>query len=175
MHLARTRSLFCLVFFACALIVGAVIYLERVVGSAPCPLCFAQRMLMLACSAVCLIAALHVPAAVGWRVYSSILLFVSLIGTALAGRQVWLQATPPENPAACLVNLQYLLDTQPWLKVLALIFAGRAGCSEITWSFFGISLPEWSLLAFAGVSLFALYYLFIEFRLFRSTEAGSAD
>lgn len=175
MHLARTRSLFFLVFFACALIVGAVIYLQRVVGSAPCPLCFAQRILMLTCSGICLIAALHVPGAIGWRVYSAILLFVSLIGAALAGRQVWLQATPPENPAACLVNLQYLLDTQPWLKVLALIFAGHAGCSEITWSLFGISLPEWSLLAFAGISLFALYYLFIEFRRFRSMEVGSAD
>ncbi|WP_110948794.1 disulfide bond formation protein B [Pseudomonas bohemica] len=175
MHLARTRSLFFLVFFACALIVGAVIYLQRVVGSAPCPLCFAQRILMLTCSGICLIAALHGPGAIGWRVYSAILLFVSLIGAALAGRQVWLQATPPENPAACLVNLQYLLDTQPWLKVLALIFAGHAGCSEITWSLFGISLPEWSLLAFAGISLFALYYLFIEFRRFRSMEVGSAD
>lgn len=175
MHLARTRSLFFLVFFACALIVGAAVYLERVVGSAPCPLCFAQRALLLTCSGVCLVAALHAPGSVGWRIYSGVLLFVSSMGAALAGRQVWLQASPPDNPAACLTNLQYLLDTQPWLKVLAMIFVGSAGCSEITWSLFGISLPEWSLLAFAGISLFALYYLFIEFRRFRSMDIGTAD
>lgn len=175
MHLARTRSLFFLAFFACALIVGAAVYLERVVGSFPCPLCLAQRALLLTCSGVCLVAALHAPGTLGWRLYSGCLLFLSLCGAALAGRQVWLQASPPDNPAVCLLNLQYLLDTQPWLKVLAMIFAGKAGCSEITWSLFGISLPEWSLLAFSGVSLFALYYLFIEFCRFRSIDIGSVD
>lgn len=175
MHLARTRSLFLLAFFACALIVGVAIYLEPVVGSRPCPLCFAQRVLMLTCAAICLVAALHAATMLGWRVYAGGLLFVSLTGASLAGRQVWLQASPPENPDACLTHLQYLLDHQPWLKVLAMVLAGHAGCSEITWSIFGISLPEWSLLAFAGVSLFALYYLFIEFRPFRSMDMGAAD
>jgi disulfide bond formation protein DsbB len=175
MHLARTRTLFFLAFIACALIVGATFYLERVVGNAPCPLCFAQRVLLLTCSLVCLMAALHAPRTLGWRIYSGILLFASLAGAAMAGRQVWLQASPPENPAACLVNLQYLLDTQPWVKVLAMIFAGSAGCSEITWSLFGISLPEWSLLAFSGVALFAMHYLFIEFCRFRSMDTDMSD
>lgn len=175
MHLARTRSLFFLAFLVCALIVGAAVYLERVVGSAPCPLCILQRLLLLVCSFVCLVAALHTPGRLGWRIYSGILLLVALIGAATAGRQVWLQASPPENLASCLENLQYLLDTQPYTKVLALVLAGSAGCSEITWSLFGISMPEWSLLAFAGMSLFALYYLFIEFRGSGSMDVGAAD
>lgn len=175
MHLARTRTLFFLAFIACALIVGATFYLERVAGNAPCPLCCAQRALLFSCAVVCLAAALHAPRPLGWRVYSGVLLLASISGAALAGRQVWLQATPPENPAACLVNLQYLLDTQPWLKVLTMVLAGSAGCSEITWSLFGISLPEWSLLAFSGVALFAMYYLFIEFCRFRSMDTDMAD
>ena len=175
MHLPRTRSLFLLAFFACALIVGTTAYLEDIVGSVPCPLCLAQRVLLLGCAGVCLLAALHSPRVLGWRVYSGILLFLSSMGAVLAGRQVWLQATPPENPTACLLNLQYLLDTQPWLKVLAMILTGSAGCSEITWSLFGISLPEWSLLAFAGLCLFALYYLLIEFCRFRSMDTDAVD
>ena len=175
MHLARTRFLFFLAFFACALIVGATFYLERVVGNAPCPLCLAQRGLFLACAVICLAAVLHAPHMLGWRVYSGLLLLPSLTGAALAGRQVWLQAAPPENLAACLVNQQYLLDTQPWLKVLWMILAGTAGCSEITWSLFGISLPEWSLLAFAAVSLFAMYHLLIDFCQFRSLDIDASD
>jgi disulfide bond formation protein DsbB len=77
--------------------------------------------------------------------------------------------------AACLANLQYLLDSQPYLKVLIMVLYGHAGCSEITWSFVGLSIPEWSLLAFAGLSVFALHYLFIEFRRSGSMESGPGD
>ncbi len=175
MHLAHTRSLFLLAFLVCASIMGAVIYLERVAGSAPCPLCDVQRALLFACAGICLTAALHKPARLGWRIYSGALVVVALIGAATAGRQVWLQASPPENLAACLDNLQYLLDTKPYVKVLALILAGSAGCSEITWSLFGISIPEWSLLAFSGMTLFALYFFCVELRRFKSTEMGLPD
>ena len=175
MQLARTRSLFFLAFIACALIVGATAYLAQVVGATPCPLCFMQRACLLACAIVFLIAAIHYPRQRGWRVYSGILLLFGLTGAAVAARQVWLQQLPPDDLASCLLNLQYLLDTQPYLKVIAMILAGSAGCSQITWTLFGISLPEWSLLAFAGVSLFALYYLFIEFRRFGSMDLGVDD
>jgi disulfide bond formation protein DsbB len=175
MHLARTRSLFFLAFLACASIVTAAVCLEQVVGSAPCPLCLVQRMLFLACATVCLVAVLHRPSRSGWRVYSGVLLVAALLGAAIAGRQVWLQASPPENLGACLDNLRYLLETQPYVKVLGLVFAGSAGCSEITWSLFGISMPEWSLLAFAAMSLFALYYLLIELRRSGSMDTGVAD
>jgi disulfide bond formation protein DsbB len=175
MHLARTRSLFFLAFLACASITGAVVYLGFTLTFAPCPLCALQRALLMTFAGVCLIAACHAPARTGWRIYSATLLLLSLIGASVAARQVWLQASPPENMSACLENLHYLLDTQPYAKVLSLVLAGNAGCSEITWSLFGISLPEWSLLAFSGMSLFALYCLFIKFRRFGPMESGSSD
>lgn len=175
MHLARTRSLFFLAFLACALMAGVAVALQDAVGSTPCPLCLVQRALMLACSAICLIAAVHVPGRQGWRVYSGVLAFIALIGAATAARQVWLQDSPPEDLAACLENLQHLLNTQSFAKVVYLMLIGEAGCSEITWTLFGISLPEWSLLAFSGISLFAFYYLFIEFRRFGSMDPGLPD
>jgi disulfide bond formation protein DsbB len=175
MHLVRSRSLFFLAFLACASILGAAVYLQRVIGSAPCPLCVIQRVLLSGCSGVLLAAALHKPGIVGWRVYSGCLLALALTGAAVAARQVWLQESPPENTASCLANLQYVLDTQPYFKVVYLILTGGAGCSEITWTLFGISLPEWSLLAFSGVSVFALYYLLIEFRRCRSMDTGMPD
>ena len=175
MQLARTRSLFFLAFIACALIVGATAYLAQVVGAAPCPLCFMQRTCLLGCAAVFLIAAAHAPHPRGWQVYASILLLFGLTGAAVAARQVWLQQAPPEDIVSCLANLQHLIETQPYVKVIAMTLAGSAGCSQITWTLFGISLPEWSLLAFAGVTLFALYYLFIEFRRFGSMDLGVDD
>jgi disulfide bond formation protein DsbB len=175
MQLARTRSLFFLAFLACASIVAATVYLDPVVDAAPCPMCVLQRVLMALSAGVCLLAALHAPAKPGWRIYAGILLLLTMLGASVAARQVWLQASPPENMAACLENLYYLLDTQTYVKVLTMVLAGSAGCSEINWSLFGISLPEWSLLAFSGFCLFALYYLFIEFRRAGSMDAGSPD
>jgi disulfide bond formation protein DsbB len=134
-----------------------------------------QRALLLVCSAICLVAVWHKPAQFGWRVYSGILFTVALSGAAVAARQVWLQDSPADNLASCVENLRYLLDTQPYSQVVYLILIGGAGCAEITWSLLGISAPEWSLLAFSGLGLFALYYLFIEFRPFRSMDVGSAD
>jgi disulfide bond formation protein DsbB len=175
MHLARTRSLFFLAFFACVSIVGAAIYLERMVVFAPCPLCLVQRVLFGFFAAICLVAATHSPQRRGWRLYSAALVVVSLAGVATAARQVWLQASPPEDIALCLGNLQTMLDTMPFLTVIGEILAGHADCSEITWSLFGISIPEWSLLAFFGLSLFALYYLLIEFRRSGSMDIGVPD
>jgi disulfide bond formation protein DsbB len=175
MQLARTRSLFSLAFLACASIAGATVYIGPMVTLAPCPLCVLQRLLMAAFAGLCLVAALHAPGRSGWRIYAGILSLIALAGAGVAARQVWLQASPPENMASCLDNLQHLLDTQSYLKVLWMVFSGDAGCSEITWSLFGISMPEWSLLAFTAMTLFALYYVCVEFRRFRSTDTRSPD
>ncbi len=169
------RTLFFLASIACALILGASAYLEHDIGPSLSPLCYVQRVLYAAYGAICLLTALHSPGKRGWQTYSAFMLLISLCGAAISGRQVFLQASPPEDMASCLTNLQYLLDTQPYLKVFGMELAGNAGCSEINWSIFGISIPEWSLLAYTGMSLFALYYLFIEFRRFGSAQSGSRD
>src|SRR5690606_41928925 len=50
-----------------------------------------------------------------------------------------------------------LHDALPIL--LRLMLHGSADCAKISWTLFGISLPEWSLLAFIGMILFSLYLL----------------
>lgn len=175
MRLARLRTLFFLAFVACASILGAAVYLEHDIGPTLCPLCLVQQAIFALYGVVCLIAVFQSPGKRGWQFYSAILLVLALTGAGIAGRQVFLQASPPEDMAACLAQLQFLLNTQPYLKVFGMTLAGSAGCSEITWSLFGISIPEWSLLAFAAMSLFALYYLVVEFRRFGSTDSHSRD
>jgi disulfide bond formation protein DsbB len=175
MHLARTRVVFFLAFIACELIMGVAFYLERVVGLMPNPLGILQRSLFLFCGLVCLVATLHAPSRRGWRIYCAVIAVTALLGAAFAARQVALQASPPEDLVLCLVNQQSLLETLPFMSVVWQILLGQADCSEITWSLFGISLPEWSLLAFSGLSVFALYYAFIEFRRSGSMDTALSD
>lgn len=175
MHLARTRILFFLAFIACALITGTSVYLERVVDLAVDPLCLIQRFLFTAYGLVCFAAMIHVPGRAGWRGYSVVIAVIALTGSAIAARQVMLQAAVPDDVVSCLLNQQNLIDTLPFFEVVWQMLSGQSDCSEITWSLFDISIPEWSLLAFAGLSVFALYYFFIEFRRSGSMDTGASD
>jgi disulfide bond formation protein DsbB len=160
MSLARSRSLFLLAFFACVFVICAALYLEYGVGLAPCPLCIVQRAFVIAFGVICLIAFFHAPGKTGWRIYSLLILLCALAGAAAAGRQVWLQSVPMDDFTSCMHTPGSVLAAMPLTQILAQVFNGIAGCTEINWSLFGMSIAEWSLLAFAGMILFAAYHLF---------------
>jgi protein dithiol:quinone oxidoreductase len=156
MHLARSRSLFLLAFIACALVIGALMYLEHSARLVPCPLCVVQQVLVSAFGLIALVAFIQAPGTVGWRIYSSLMLFCAMLGASAAGRQVWLQSLPVDN-VDCIVTPDNFLGVMPFFKLIAQMFDGEVDCLEVTWSLFGMSLPEWSLLAFAGMIVFAVY------------------
>jgi len=168
MHLPRSRSLFFLAFIVCALIIGATLYLEHGVGLAPCPLCTLQRALVTAFGVICLVAVLHVPGKTGWRIYALLMLLCALVGAVSAGRQVLLQTAPVQDPSAC-STLASLLGTTSFPQAISQMFDRTADCVHINWTLFGMSVPEWSLLAFAGMILFAAY------QLLRRDSTGAGD
>ncbi len=159
MSLASPRSLFLLAFLACVAVMGGALYLEHALGLEPCPLCIVQRIFIIAFGIVCLIAALHGPERTGQRVYAALALLFAAGGAATAGRQVWLQSVPADQLPACLPSLDYMMEALPFQDIVKLMLHGTADCAEVTWTLFGMSIPEWSLLAFAGCILFSLYQL----------------
>ncbi|MFZ6048282.1 disulfide bond formation protein B [Pseudomonas sp. CR3202] len=159
MSLASPRSLFLLAFLACVAVMGGALYLEHALGLEPCPLCIVQRIFIIAFGIVCLIAALHGPERTGQRVYAVLTLLFAAGGAATAGRQVWLQSVPADQLPACLPSLDYMMEALPFQDIVKLMLHGTADCAEVTWTLFGMSIPEWSLLAFAGCIFFSLYQL----------------
>lgn len=161
MQLARTRSLFFLVFIACAMIVGCVVYLQCVVvGLSPCVLCLWQRAAFVVSGLVALIATFHAPGRAGCRAYSVVILLFTLTGSAIAGGQVWLQAASADDTIEVIARVESLLDMLSLYSQVDRLRSDATFCAEISWSLFGISLPEWSLLAFVGLALVMLYALF---------------
>jgi len=137
----------------------AALYLEHVVGLAPCPLCVVQRICVIGFGLVCLVAALHGPRKVGRRGYSILALLFALAGGATAIRQIWLQGLPADQLPSCLPSLEYMMDALPFQEIARLVLHGTAECAEVSWTLLGMSIPEWTLLSFIGMSLFCFWQL----------------
>ncbi|GFM88232.1 disulfide bond formation protein B [Pseudomonas cichorii] len=172
MYLARTRSLFFLAFIASALIIGTTIYLQRAFGLLPCILCLLQRTIIVACGLLCLVAAVHCPQETGWRRYCLALLLLSLTGVLVAGVQIWLQTASAEELGSIIGRHEYVINALSLEGVGERLRNDTYLCAEINWSLFGITLPEWSLLAFVILSLLALYPIFSGLHRWMSTGGG---
>lgn len=104
-----------------------------------------------------LVAALHGPGRAGGIVYSVLGLLFALGGAGVAARHVWLQHLPPEKVPACGPDLAFMLQNLPFSRTLEKLFSGSGQCAEVKWRFLGMSIPEWSLLWFSALALFAIW------------------
>lgn len=143
-------------FLACVGLVVAALYLQHVKGIEPCPLCMLQRWAIMVIAALCLLAAIHAPIALARRVYGSLVAVVALLGGAIAIRHLWLQSLPAEQAPACGPGLEYMLEHLPLDRAMKAILLGSGECAEVLWTFLGLSLPAWTLLAFVALFAFGL-------------------
>jgi disulfide bond formation protein DsbB len=134
-------------------------YLQYFQGQDPCPLCHVQRAFYYAVGAVFLVAALHGPRRIGHAVYALLGLAFALGGAGVAARHVWLQHLPPDQVPACGPDLFFMLENFPLGRTLQKLFEGSGQCAEVHWRFLGMSIPEWSLVWFSALSLYALWLL----------------
>ncbi len=132
------------------------LYLQYVLLLEPCPLCIFQRVAMIAVALVWLLAAIHGPTGFGRWVYSLLATAAAGAGIAIASRHVWLQGLPPDQVPACGPSLDYMLDIQPLNEVIATVLKGDGDCAAIEGAFLGLSIPAWTLIAFAGLALVSL-------------------
>jgi disulfide bond formation protein DsbB len=123
------------------------LFMEHVMGLAPCPLCMMQRLWVAVVGLVAYISLLHNPR---WGIYPLFAALAAVIGAGFSIRQLWLQSLPADQVPACGPPLQFMLDSGfPLADVLVAMTSGTGDCAEISWSLLGISIPGWLLLAFA--------------------------
>jgi len=134
-------------FAVCAGLIAYALYAEHVLGLAPCPLCIFQRVAVIVVGLLFLVAALHNPRTAGARVYGALIGLAALGGIVIAGRHIWIQAQPPGTVAACGADLDYLMDIMPVTEVVTKVLTGSGECGKIDWTFLGLSMPWWVLIA----------------------------
>lgn len=152
MNTLNTTNIQRIIFFFSALVLCVSFYLQYAKGLEPCPLCLMQR--------ICIIAIL---AASGFAFFDAKFRSIPrffVLGFALAGlffalRQIWLMSLPADQIPACLPGLKVLVQYFPWKEVAHALFWGSGDCTEITWTWLGLSLPTWSAIYFLLVALFS--------------------
>lgn len=137
----------------CAGMLGYAIYSEKVLGYVPCPLCMFQRVCVAAMGVVFLVAGLHRARRAGSIVYGVLILITAGATTWVAGRHVWIQAQPPGTVPACGAPLDMLMDMFPLSDVIRRVMTGGGECGVIDWSFLGVSMPGWVLIAAVTLGL----------------------
>jgi disulfide bond formation protein DsbB len=135
------------------LLVAVAVALTELLQLNPCPLCIFQRVLDLALAALLLSSA-----AVGssarlarWPLAAS--LAVASAGVAVAAYQSWLQLSPPQlscGPAAQgpIERLVARLGEQ-----FPFLFLATGSCESTELSILGLSLANWSLLAYLAFAV----------------------
>jgi len=144
-------------FMACAAALAfALLYLQGTLGLEPCPLCMVGRLLIAAIGLIFLLAALHNPSRTGQRIYAGVNLIFITLAMGVAGRHVWLQHLPEDQVPACGADLAYMLENFPLQETLRQVLQGSGECAETQWTLLGFSIPEQTLLLFAGLGALTL-------------------
>ena len=156
-YFGAPRRAFGLICLACVLMLAFGLYLQHVVGLEPCPMCIVQRYALVLVALFTGLAGVF--RNVGLRVVGGLLALVAAVGGAYtAASQSWLQWYPPEV-VSCGRDLYGMIETFPLKRALPLIFRGGGDCSKVDWSLFGLTLANWSFVAFVVLTLLLITLL----------------
>ena len=142
---------------AVGLVAGGLI-LAHTMNLAACPLCILQRMLYLLLALEAIAAWALAGSVLTRRAAALVMLATTLTGVWIAAYQTWLQRWA--KGVSCTAD-------QPWWESFVnwagsqwpLMFEASGLCSEAGWKFLGLSIAEWSLIAFTSMTIAMLIVL----------------
>jgi len=148
------RRAYALICLACIGMLAFGAYLQHVVGLEPCPMCIVQRYALVLVGVFAALASMSKGR--GLRGLWGVLGIVAAGGGAYtAARQSWLQWHPPEF-VSCGRDIYGMIETFPLQRALPMIFRGSGDCSKVDWTLFGLSIANWSFIAFVVFILLML-------------------
>ncbi len=150
------RIWFFLGFVSCVLMLATGAYFQFVEELEPCPLCISQRIAILITGIVFFIAAIHNPGSKGIKIYSILAAVTALLGAGISTRHVWIQNLPPDKVPECGPGLEYVFEHFPLIETIKLMLNGTGDCAEVLWTFLGLSIPGWTLVAFIALANLSL-------------------
>jgi protein dithiol:quinone oxidoreductase len=132
---------------ACLAMLAFALYAQYALGFEPCPLCIFQRVTIIALGVFFLAAALQNPRGGGRYAYAALIGLAALATAALATRHLYIQSQPPGSIPSCGAPLAVMLKFSPLSEVLRKVLTGGGECTQVNWSFAGLAMPAWVLVA----------------------------
>ena len=153
-----TRAVFAAAFTIAAGLFAGGVALGALLHLAACPLCIIQRMLYLLFGFAALIGLFIHRCSIGRVIAGVLMLIAASTGTFVAGYQTWLQRFP--TGIGCAANSPWWEEFVYWAGAKApLLFQAGGMCEDSSWKLLGMTIAEYSLIAFSGLTLFALVVL----------------
>jgi disulfide bond formation protein DsbB len=137
-------------------LISYALYAQYGLGLEPCPLCILQRVAVIGVGVLFLLAWLHNPGDRGARIYGALIDLVAVAGIAVAARQIWIINQPPGSVAECGASLDYMMAVLPLHEVLGKVLSGSGECAKVDWTFLGLYMPTWVLMALVVVGTWGL-------------------
>lgn len=150
LHPSNQRIYFLLLWVGCSALIAIALFMQYQMDLIPCALCMTQRVFIIAIGLVAFIAWLH-NSPRGITTYPIMGIIFTLIGAGFSMRHIWLQSLPEDLAPACGPSLSYLLENVPFLEALSVLLQGDGNCAKSVWSFLGLTIPGWTLVAFVGL------------------------
>ncbi|WP_370980667.1 disulfide bond formation protein B [Agaribacterium sp. ZY112] len=153
----KVGYLLIIAFSICSIIIA--LFAQYGLGMEPCPLCISQRIFIIAVGITAVLALISQR----WRKieigFQGLGTLIAFIGGCVSARHVWIQNLPADQVPDCGPGLGYMFETRPIFDALSLLFTGDGNCADINFSFLGLSIPGWTLVAFVGLVIFLLFLL----------------
>lgn len=142
-------------------------YLQKVVGLHPCPMCVTQRYCFALITCIAALGAMCKCKKAHIITWASIDL-LAIAGAFVAARQSWLQWYPPEFISCGRNDIYGMITNMPLSRAIPQIFSGTGDCSAVEWTFLGGTIANWSFVCFVAVALVAAGWLVALFKQPRS-------
>jgi disulfide bond formation protein DsbB len=144
-------------FAACSGLLAYAYYAQVVLHLEPCPLCIFQRVGVIALGLLFLVAAAHDPVGWGRRLYAGLLGLAALATIGVALRHLYIQSLPEGSVPSCGASLNFMLKVFSLSEVLVKVLSGSGECAKVTWSFLGLAMPGWVLIAALILGVYGLW------------------
>lgn len=148
-------------FFTCFGLVGLALWMQVHYELEPCPLCITQRIFFMALGVAFLLGAFAKPSSWFQKTTTFLQVIAALGGAGWAARHWYIQANKETMIADCGVGFEYMFQNFPLEKALSLLFQGTGDCAEISWTLWGLTIPQFALIAFITYAIYAVWLVVI--------------
>jgi len=144
-------------FAVCAALLAYAYYAQFVLHLEPCPLCIFQRVAVFCLGVVFLVAALHDGGLWARRGYALLIGLAAFAAAGVALRHLYIQSLPEGAVPSCGASLDFMLKVFSLSEVLVKVLTGSGECAKVTWSFLGLAMPGWVLVAALALGAYGVW------------------